>query len=184
MIVPGESTSWPAAPRAIKTMRIDAVASPRARYDGAIGGFPCPGFVLAGFGADGGVAGAAVDSSVSSAAARTIGEPRARRAREEDSPRATTTTARAASDDDDDDASDFFVTFDEDAAATRARWKLDDARADATAKEDAAEMTIGDIVSDVLLVSRRARATTRRARVEVFDAAANTAGKWIADLIS
>jgi hypothetical protein len=165
-------------------MRIDAVASPRARYDGAIGGFPCPGFVLAGFGADGGVAGAAVDSSVSSAAARTIGEPRARRAREEDSPRATTTTARAASDDDDDDASDFFVTFDEDAAATRARWKLDDARADATATEDAAERTIGDIVSDVLLVSRRARATTRRARVEVFDAAANTAGKWIADLIS
>jgi hypothetical protein len=91
---------------------------------------------------------------------------------------------RAASDDDDDDASDFFVTFDEDAAATRARWKLDDARADATATEDAAERTIGDIVSDVLLVSRRARATTRRARVEVFDAAANTAGKWIADLIS
>jgi hypothetical protein len=121
---------------------------------------------------------------VSSAAARTIGEERARRAREEDAPRATTTTARAASDDDDDDASDFFGTFDEDAAATRARWKLDDARADATATEDAAERTIGDIVSDVLLVSRRARATTRRARVEVFDAAANTAGKWIADLIS
>jgi hypothetical protein len=144
-------------------MRIDAVASPRARYDGAIGGFPCPGFDAGGAeeGADGGVAGAAVDS-VSSAAARTIGEERARRAREEDAPRATTTTARAASDDDD-DASDCFGTFDEDAAATRARRKLEDARADATATEEAAERTIGDIVSVVLLVSRR-RATTRRAR--------------------